>query len=287
MPWDGNGSFIRTDGAQSGERVWRQSRDGDETINAHDLDIHHEDIAAALENCIARDGQNAAIGDLPMGGYKHTNVAVATAADQYATKRQVTNTIDGAGQYFAAVGIYFTQQISIYFTANPITSLPFELYFFAPFTNTGSVRLAYEYSYSYPGQPPPTLPGSITVNHTLKRTDGENLEAGDMQAGTIVRVLNGTQTNIRPQAHRRILDAMDAETYPIGGYFLHSVDAGETEAYTHALGDIITPISGSWKVMGRSQTNSLLNLASELDADTHNFSTSNNWQHLYLLVRVG
>ena len=51
------------------------------------------DIATALTGSIAKDGQTTPTGNLPMGGYAHTNVADATVRTQYATAGQVQ---DGA-----------------------------------------------------------------------------------------------------------------------------------------------------------------------------------------------
>lgn len=51
------------------------------------------DIATALTGSIAKDGQTTPTGNLPMGGYNHTNVADATVRTQYATAGQVQ---DGA-----------------------------------------------------------------------------------------------------------------------------------------------------------------------------------------------
>ena len=47
------------------------------------------DIASALTASIANDGQTVPVADLPMGAYKHTNVANATARNNYAAAGQV------------------------------------------------------------------------------------------------------------------------------------------------------------------------------------------------------
>ena len=53
------------------------------------------DIAAALTASIANDGQTPAVANLPMGGNKHTNVAAAVAATDYARFDQVVATTGG------------------------------------------------------------------------------------------------------------------------------------------------------------------------------------------------
>lgn len=54
-----------------------------------DFNAFVADVGNELTNSIARDGQSPATADLPMGGHKHTNVANATANNQYATYGQL------------------------------------------------------------------------------------------------------------------------------------------------------------------------------------------------------
>lgn len=49
------------------------------------------DIATALTNSLAKDGQTTPTANLPMGGFKHTGVAVAAATTDYARADQVQN----------------------------------------------------------------------------------------------------------------------------------------------------------------------------------------------------
>lgn len=51
------------------------------------------DIATALTASIAKDGQTVAAANLPMGGFKHTNVGVATALTEYARASQVQDNV--------------------------------------------------------------------------------------------------------------------------------------------------------------------------------------------------
>lgn len=48
-----------------------------------------EDIFGGLTNAVTRNGQSPATANLPMGGFKHTGCANATANDQYATYGQL------------------------------------------------------------------------------------------------------------------------------------------------------------------------------------------------------
>jgi hypothetical protein len=66
------------------------------------------DIAAALTASLTADGQTSPVTNLPMGGFKHTGVAPATANDEYATAGQVQhqsfNVLQGVAM--AVVNVY-------------------------------------------------------------------------------------------------------------------------------------------------------------------------------------
>lgn len=47
------------------------------------------DLATALTASVAKDGQTTPTANLPMGGFKHTNIAVATARTDYAAMAQI------------------------------------------------------------------------------------------------------------------------------------------------------------------------------------------------------
>ena len=49
------------------------------------------DIATALTGSLAKDGQTAPTANLPMAGFRHTNVAIASASSDYARASQVQN----------------------------------------------------------------------------------------------------------------------------------------------------------------------------------------------------
>lgn len=60
-----------------------------------------DDIATALTASIAKDGQTTPTAALPMGGFNHTNVGVATARTHYARASQIA---DGALTYGGVAG---------------------------------------------------------------------------------------------------------------------------------------------------------------------------------------
>ena len=82
MGWSG-GTF---------SRVHNFSADASAGIQAQAsrFDAEFDEYKAGLENCVTRDGQNAASGNLPMGGNKHTGVGAATSAQEYLRADQNT-----------------------------------------------------------------------------------------------------------------------------------------------------------------------------------------------------
>lgn len=94
MGWSG-GTF---------SRVHNFSADASAGIQAQAsrFDAEFDEYKAGLENCVTRDGQNAASGNLPMGGNKHTGVGAATSASEYLRADQATQ----------QTGIYVTGVVS-------------------------------------------------------------------------------------------------------------------------------------------------------------------------------
>jgi hypothetical protein len=88
MPWAG-GVFTRTDGTRVGTSVWQQAKAALIGILATSHDTHDQDIATGINNCLARDGQNAATGDINAGSHKIISVAACTVASDAANKSYV------------------------------------------------------------------------------------------------------------------------------------------------------------------------------------------------------
>lgn len=84
MPWAA-GTFSR----ENGNTGWQDDEAANIGIESGLHDTHDSDIATGINTCLTKDGQNAATADLPMGGFKHTNVGVSTARTHYARSDQV------------------------------------------------------------------------------------------------------------------------------------------------------------------------------------------------------
>jgi hypothetical protein len=107
MPWDGNGNVTRTNGINSGASTWAND-DSDGTRVVFDRhDVHDEDLATALNNCLLKDGTNSPTANLPMNTQKHTGCANGTARNSYATVNQVQDgEVNYAGTSTGSSGTY-------------------------------------------------------------------------------------------------------------------------------------------------------------------------------------
>lgn len=84
MSWS-SGTFTRADGS-TGCATDEANSIG---ILSTKMDDRLNDLTTGINTCLTKDGQNAATANLPMGGFKHTNVADATADTHYASYGQV------------------------------------------------------------------------------------------------------------------------------------------------------------------------------------------------------
>jgi hypothetical protein len=132
------------------------------------------DIATALTGSISSDGQTTPTGNLPMGGYNHTNVADATVRTQYGSAGQIQDSAftfltspsgTNAMTATAALGM------SAYVTGQRFT-------FVAPSTNTSAC----------------TLNINAIGAKAITKSGSTALAAGDVQSGAIIQVIyDGTQ----------------------------------------------------------------------------------------------
>lgn len=80
MGWDGSGNYNRSNGTYSGSTVWQQDEAAAVDIEADRHDIHDEDLAAGIEACLAKNGENSMTGDLDMGGNDISNLGGIASA---------------------------------------------------------------------------------------------------------------------------------------------------------------------------------------------------------------
>ena len=92
MPFGGsapNKVYTRTDGVRSGAAVCTQAKNASVNDTSELSDVREQDLADAINLLVMRDGGNQPSAALPMNGYNHTNVGVATARTHYARASQV------------------------------------------------------------------------------------------------------------------------------------------------------------------------------------------------------
>ena len=131
------------------------------------------DIATALTNSIAKNGETIPTGNLPMGGYKHTGVANASARTDYAAYGQVQ---DSGSQYLTGVAGADTITASVIGLAAYATGQTFRLV--SAGANTGAV----------------TLNINALGAKAVTKTGTTALAAGDIPSGAVVEVIyDGTQ----------------------------------------------------------------------------------------------
>jgi hypothetical protein len=100
MGWS-SGTYTRSNGVYSGASVWASDEAALVDIESARHDTHDQDLATGINSCLHKGGQNAATANLPMGGFKHTNVANATARTEYAVVGQIQ---DGSYLYGGTSG---------------------------------------------------------------------------------------------------------------------------------------------------------------------------------------
>lgn len=94
MAWSGAGVFSRI-------YNWVNDKNAAINITASRMDGEDDGFATGLNNCLTKDGQNAATANLPMATFRHTNVGNAAARTDYASAAQIA---DGALLYAGAAG---------------------------------------------------------------------------------------------------------------------------------------------------------------------------------------
>jgi len=80
MSRDGNGNYTRVPGSGYPNGT---------TADGPEVDAEMNDIATALTQSLSKDGQTVPTANLPMGGYRHTNVDDAASRTDYARADQV------------------------------------------------------------------------------------------------------------------------------------------------------------------------------------------------------
>jgi len=128
MSFNGSGTFVIN---SAGQPVVANT-----VISATTFNALTSDLANGLSTCITKDGQSTPTANIPMGGFKITNLATGTAASDAATVAQIQS--NGA----ALVTVTGTDTLTGTLTPALVAYVTGAVYYFvAPATNTGAVTL--------------------------------------------------------------------------------------------------------------------------------------------------
>ena len=85
-------------------------------ILSADLEENAADFEAGINACLNASGQNPALGNLPMGDFKHTNVGAATSATDYLRADQlITQNLNfGSASGTSAINVSVAVAVSVY-----------------------------------------------------------------------------------------------------------------------------------------------------------------------------
>ena len=183
------------------------------TIQSAVMNSNLNDIATAIGNSLAKDGQTTPTANLPMGSFKHTGVANATARNHYAAVGQVQdNGFNWCGTAGGTPdGITLAPAVGITAYAAGQT------FWFVPASaNTGAVTVAI----------------SGLAAKSITKAGATALIAGDLSTIRIYQITyDGTQFQLNSD--------------PLGTYapINSPVFTGNPQAPTPALGDVSTSIA--------------------------------------------
>lgn len=166
MPFNGSGTFTPV-------YNWQTDKANGIKIRADRMDGQDEDIADGLSTCITRDGQSPATADIPLGGFKLTNVGNASARNQYLTAGQFQ---DNSTKYFTATG---TIDAYVLTPAPAITARTPGLSFYVRIPSGKSST-----------SPTPTMAISGVFTATVCYADGSQLASGALAGDGVYELLD-------------------------------------------------------------------------------------------------
>jgi hypothetical protein len=201
----------------------------DTDILAEDVNAEFDDIATALTDSIAKDGQTTPTANLPMGGFRHTGAGNASARNHYAAAGQVQ---DGAFLWGGtAAGTADARTIAPTPAITAYAAGQIFRFINGAAANTGAATLAVS---------------GLTATAIRKGVAATELAAGDLPADAAVEVLfDGT-----------VFRLMAVQPAGIGVQVLRAADPAGMGAVALAGGTMTGPLStaGSVNVYGAAET---------------------------------
>ena len=95
MPWQPDGSFLRTNNQFTGATVWDQDQQAAIKIIASRHDYHDEDLATGIEGCISTAGYNKMLADLDMNDNKIVNLQGGSLSEEGQWTPQLVDPVTG------------------------------------------------------------------------------------------------------------------------------------------------------------------------------------------------
>jgi hypothetical protein len=117
LPYNGSGVFLRV-------RNWVNDAASNIRIRADRHDSEDDNFAQGLTQCITKDGQTSITANLPMSGFRHINVGLATAVTSYARYDQMQL---GKAVWADAGGT--ADAITATYSPNTVTPIDGQLYY--------------------------------------------------------------------------------------------------------------------------------------------------------------
>lgn len=177
MARNGSGTYQRV-------HDWTTDRDAGVNITASRMDAEADDMATALSDSIARNGETTITANLPMATFRHTGVGNASARTDYAAYGQLQ---DSSPQW-AGSATQTTTNYSITLTPTVTALVAGQTFRFSAGQNDGPMTL--------------TVNG-LTAKNLYKR-DGKALAKNDIMGGVVTATYDGSQF---------LLQSVDAPTY--------------------------------------------------------------------------
>ena len=180
MGWSG-GTYTRSDGVFTGTSIWQSNRDAGTKIVADRHDTHDQDLATGINQCLNKDGSNAATADLDAGTYKITRVGDGTAHTDAINAGQIQ---DG-GLIFQATDSGTADAYAIALTPAVTAYVAGQVFHFkAANTSTGAS----------------TLNVNALGTKNIKKKNDQDIAAGDIEQNAIVSVIyDGTSFQMLSQ----------------------------------------------------------------------------------------
>lgn len=161
--------------------------DAANTINAEAarVDENFEDVRGAIENCIAKDGQNTVTGNIPFGGRKITGYGTTSVPSASSDVPAILNIQSLTGVWAGTGGGTANAQTLTPSPAITTYVAGMTFYFIAGSTNTTTT---------------PTMNVSAVGAKTIKKADGNGLLAGQITSGDLYGIqYDGTDFRIISQ----------------------------------------------------------------------------------------